>query len=97
MYMWPKDLCHKKADCSFNKLPSILILWRRIKSVSANRLSRFSLYKLWQRVQYQINNYVNKLKHSLPKLNEYPVLSDLDKETKFLERKGTLQVSSKSK
>lgn len=54
---------------------------------SDNKLSRFSLYKLLQRVPIPMRLLcLNKLSYPLLKLIEYPFL--FNRETKLLEREG---------
>jgi len=61
----------------------------RVKIVSTYKLSIFNLYKPSQRIPVPTRLlYLNKLKHSLPKLKEYPVTSSLDNKTKFLDKLG---------
>ena len=86
--MWPKRLCHKKADSSFSKLSLVPTLWCRVKMVSTYKPS--NLYKPSQRTPIPMRWLcLNKLKHSLSKLNEYAITSSLNNETKFLDKLGT--------
>ena len=72
--MWPKRLCHKQVECSFTKPRLVPTLWCKVKKVSAKRLLRFNLYKPSQRIPEPIKWLcLNKLKHPLPNLKEYPL------------------------
>jgi len=83
--MWPKRLGHKKEDHVFIKLRLVPTLWCKVKTVSAYKPSKFNLYKPSQRILVPMRWLcLNKLKHLLPKLKEYPITSSLDNETKFL-------------